>query len=119
MEGGEMVTRTTLVGVVAAAALVGVPVAQAQSLADAHQRQGLATTTQGSKTQPVGTTTLSDAHSRASLPAQQPVVVVAAGSFDWGDAAIGAASGVGFAFLLVGLGLLLLSQRTRTRIATH
>lgn len=121
-----MVTRTALVGVVAAAAFAIVPMALAQSPADAHQRQQTFSTMPGgshdrigSNVTPTTATVVVDAHDRGSLPRSTPVALVEPGGFDWGDAAIGAVSGVGFALLLVGLGLLLLSQRTRTRIATH
>ena len=121
-----MVTRTVLVGLVAAAVFVVVPMAQAQSPADAHQRQQTFSTMPGDSHERIGSTVtpttavdVADAHERGSVPLSTPVALVAADGFDWGDAAIGAVSGVGFALLLLGLGLLLLSQRTRTRIATH
>ena len=77
---------------------------------DAHDRADLPRTNTVEKV-------IQDSHDRADLP--QPVVVSSPTSFDWGDAAIGAVSGLGFAFLLAGLGFRLMSQRTRTRIATR
>jgi len=77
---------------------------------DAHDRADLPRTNTVEKV-------IQDSHDRADLP--QPVVVSSPTSFDWGDAAIGAVSGLGFAFLLAGLGFLVMSQRTRTRIATR
>jgi hypothetical protein len=38
-------------------------------------------------------------------------------TFDWGDAAIGALSGMGFALLLVGLVVLTVVSRTKTRLS--
>jgi hypothetical protein len=50
---------------------------------------------------------------------EQPTIVVTQSStgFDWGDALVGALSGIGTALLLTGALFLLLGQRTRTRIA--
>ncbi len=45
------------------------------------------------------------------------IVVSPANTFDWGDAAIGAISGMGLALLLVGLALLAIVPRTRSRVS--
>jgi hypothetical protein len=47
------------------------------------------------------------------------IVVGPANTFDWGDAAIGALSGMGLALLLVGLALLTIVPRTKTRLSTR
>jgi hypothetical protein len=66
-------------------------------------------------------TGLQDSHDR-SIPsgdAWSAPVIEGAGGFDWGDAAIGAASGLGLALLLAGLALLAIAQRAKTRVATR
>ena len=45
------------------------------------------------------------------------IVVSPANTFDWDDAAIGAISGMGLALLLVGLALLAIVPRTRSRVS--
>jgi hypothetical protein len=45
------------------------------------------------------------------------IVVSPANTFDWGDAAIRAISGMGLALLLVGLALLTIVPRTRSRVS--
>jgi hypothetical protein len=53
-----------------------------------------------------------------ALPGGTSTIVVSpANTFDWGDAAIGAISGMGLALLLVGLALLAIVPRTRTRVS--
>ena len=47
------------------------------------------------------------------------IVVRPANTFDWGDAAIGAVSGMGFALLLVGLAVLTIVTRTKSRVVTR
>ena len=56
---------------------------------------------------PPATTTTS------SQPAVQVVRVPAPGGFDWGDAGIGAAGGVGLSMLAVGGGLVIAQRRGR------
>jgi hypothetical protein len=53
-----------------------------------------------------------------ALPGGTSTIVVSpANTFDWGDAAIGAVSGMGLALLLVGLALLAIVPRTRSRVS--
>jgi hypothetical protein len=52
----------------------------------------------------------------ALSPGTSTIVVRSANTFDWGDAAIGAVSGMGFALLLAGLAVLTVATRTRTRL---
>jgi hypothetical protein len=53
-----------------------------------------------------------------ALPGGRSTIVVGpAKTFDWGDAAIGALSGMGFALLLVGLVVLTVVSRTKTRLS--
>jgi hypothetical protein len=125
-EGGEIVTRTALLGVVAAAAFAIVPMALAQSPADAHQRQQTFSTMPadlhdriGSTVTRTAETVVVDAHDRGSLPLSTPVALAEPGGFDWGDAIIGAGGGMGIALLLAGLGFLAFGQRTRTRPVTR
>jgi hypothetical protein len=54
------------------------------------------------------------------VPGATPTIVVGpANTFDWGDAAIGAVSGMGLALLLAGLALLTVVPRTRTRLSVR
>jgi hypothetical protein len=53
-----------------------------------------------------------------ALPGRTSTIVVGpANTFDWGDAAIGAVSGMGLVLLLVGLALLTIVPRTKTRLS--
>ena len=52
-----------------------------------------------------------------ALPGGSTIVVSPANTFDWGDAAIGAISGMGLALLLAGLALLTIVPRTRSRVS--
>jgi hypothetical protein len=51
--------------------------------------------------------------------ATSTIIVGPANTFDWGDAAIGAVSGMGLALLLAGLALLTVVPRTRTRLSVR
>ena len=55
----------------------------------------------------------------AISPRTSSIVVRAANTFDWGDAAIGVVSGMGFALLLGGLAVLTVVTRTKTRLSTR
>ena len=55
----------------------------------------------------------------AVSPGTSTIVVRSANTFDWGDAAIGVVSGMGFALLLVGVAVLTAVTRTRTRLSTR
>jgi hypothetical protein len=55
----------------------------------------------------------------AISPGTTTVVVRSANTFDWGDAAIGVVSGMGFALLLVGLAVLTAVTRMKTRLSTR
>ncbi|HEY1778624.1 MAG TPA: hypothetical protein VGG41_20885 [Solirubrobacteraceae bacterium] len=65
-----------------------------------------------------GAASLQDVGGSASL--ETPVIVEASsdGGFDWGDAGIGAAGGVGLSMILVGSGLALSDRRGR-RTGAH
>ena len=105
--------RRTLIGMSVVAMIVA-PAALAQSpttIQDSHDRADVPRTALVQKV-------IQDSHDRADVP-RSTLVVASPSSFDWGDAAIGAVSGMGFALVLAGLGLLLMSQRTRTQIATR
>jgi hypothetical protein len=52
-------------------------------------------------------------------PGTSTIVVRSANTFDWGDAAIGVVSGMGFALLLAGLVVLTIVTRTKTRLSTR
>jgi hypothetical protein len=53
-----------------------------------------------------------------ALPGGTSTIVVGpANTFDWGDAAIGALSGMGLALLLLGLAVLTIGSRTKTRLS--
>jgi hypothetical protein len=129
-----------IIGTALVAATVA-PVALADTPADAHNRQAAIAGAIGDSHDRVvtlqaqaGGTRVRDSHDRAGLPpvsstavlvrdahersdglTQQRTVLVGSGGFDWGDAAIGAVSGMGIALLLAGLGFLTIGQRTRTR----
>ena len=51
--------------------------------------------------------------------ATSTIVVRPANTFDWGDAAIGGVSGMGFALLLAGVAVLTVVTRTKTRLSTR
>jgi hypothetical protein len=53
----------------------------------------------------------------ALSPGTSTIVVRSVNTFDWGDAAIGVVSGMGFALLLAGLAVLTVATRTRTRLS--
>jgi hypothetical protein len=55
----------------------------------------------------------------AISPGTSTIVVRSANTFDWGDAAIGVVSGMGFALLLVGVAVLTAVTRTKTRLSTR
>ncbi len=55
----------------------------------------------------------------AISPGTSSIVVRSANTFDWGDAAIGVVSGMGFALLLGGLAVLTVVTRTKTRLSTR
>ena len=55
----------------------------------------------------------------AVSPGTATIVVRSANTFDWGDAAIGVVSGMGFALLLVGVAVLTAVTRTKTRLSTR
>jgi hypothetical protein len=55
----------------------------------------------------------------AISPGISTIVVRSANTFDWGDAAIGVVSGMGFALLLVGLAVLTAVTRMKTRLSTR
>ena len=55
----------------------------------------------------------------AISPGTSTIVVRSANTFDWGDAAIGVVSGMGFALLLGGLAVLTVVTRTKTRLSTR
>jgi len=61
---------------------------------------------------------IQDSHDRADVP-RTPALVVSRDGFDWGDAAIGVVSGMGFALLLAGLAVLTVVTRTKTRLSTR
>jgi len=63
-------------------------------------------------------TAIQDSHDRADVP-RTPALVVSRDGFDWGDAAIGVVSGMGFALLLAGLAVLTVVTRTKTRLSTR
>jgi hypothetical protein len=55
----------------------------------------------------------------AVSPGTSTIVVRSVNTFDWGDAAIGVVSGMGFALLLAGLAVLTVVTRTKTRMSTR
>ena len=118
-----MLVRITLVGALAATALIFASGVQAAGTpGDANDRQGAAAVEQfvvggdaheraisPSRAVSAGR----DAHERTA-PTPTTTIVAGPGGFDWGDAAIGALGGMGLALLLGGLVFLALGQRTRT-----
>jgi hypothetical protein len=52
-------------------------------------------------------------------PGTSTIVVRSVNTFDWGDAAIGVVSGMGFALLLAGLAMLTVVTRTKTRLSSR
>ena len=55
----------------------------------------------------------------AVSPGTSTVVVRSPNTFDWGDAAIGVVSGMGFALLLTGLAVLTIVTRSKTPLSTR
>jgi hypothetical protein len=122
-EGAEMIVRTAFLGAAVLVALAVVSVVQAASPGDAHDRQAVVATLQDTHDRAVlpGSnvgTLARDAHDRLPVP-QPPTVVGSQNGFDWGDAALGAASGIGLVLLVAGLAFLVVSPRAGTRVATR
>lgn len=114
--------RMALIGAVAAIALVVVPTVQAAFVEGTDLSTNTTFVPPPRDTHPLTTNTTPPAGRYVDQPvvAQRPSVVTSPSEgFNWGDAAIGALSGLGVALLFAGGALLALNQHTKTRIATH
>ena len=103
----------TVIGMSVAATIV-VPTALAlppTAIQDSHDRADVPRSTYAGQV-------IQDSHDRADVP-RTPALVVSRDGFDWGDAAIGVVSGMGFALLLAGLAVLTVVTRTKTRLSTR
>jgi hypothetical protein len=116
MKGETMNVRTKIIATVVVAASIVVPVAQAQHADDragvrgpgpvaAQQQQPSAAVRPDDRAGIRGTGT----------PTATLVVSTSSNDFDWSDALIGGAGGMGAALLLTGGTFLVLSQRNRAR----
>ena len=129
-----MHVRARLIGTIAVSAALVVPIAQADSPYDwpggihrpgvtAAPRSGIALHPDNrSASRGPGAIAAAQEGSTATLPrpgeSTPPVVAESQDSgFDWGDAVVGAAVGIGGAVLLIGCAALLLSERARARAA--
>ena len=124
-----MTLRMRATSAVLLAALAGTGAAQATTWADtnpwtdAHDRANPAALVQdahdrGTPTGP--TVSLRDYQDHPGAVVETPPTVLAPDpGFDWGDATIGAAAGLGAALLLAGGAFLLGSQRSRPHVATR
>jgi hypothetical protein len=118
-----MNVRTAFLGAAVFVALAVVSVVQA-SPGDAHDRQAFVAVVQDSHDRAVlpgskVATAARDAHDRQPVPQPPTAVVASQNGFDWGDAALGAASGIGLVVLVAGLVFLVVSPRAGTRVATR
>src|SRR5262245_20152255 len=98
-EGAEMIVRTAFLGAAVFVALAVASVVQAAPPGDAHDRRAVVATLQDTHDRAVlpgakGGTAVRDVHDRQPVP-QPPTVMAGQDGFDWGDVALGAASGLG------------------------
>jgi hypothetical protein len=118
-----MIVRTAFLGVAVFFALAAVSVVQAARPGDAHDRQAAVAIAPDAHDRAVlpGSTVATgarDVHDRQPAP-QPPTAAASRDGFDWGDAALGAASGIGLALLVAGVAFLALGPRAGTRVATR
>jgi hypothetical protein len=124
-----MTLRMLATTAVLLAALAGTAAAQATTWADtnpwtdAHDRATPAAVVQDAHDRGVPTgpaVSLRDYQDHPGAVVTAPATVLASDEgFDWGDATIGAAAGLGAALLLAGGAFVLGSQRGRPRVATR